>query len=59
MGESIRHSPMWHILHDYSEHMRFIYSEIYGKEIYPVAINDFDSRAEYIFRCKARYEMIR
>lgn len=50
---------MWHLLKEDSEHMRLLYSSVYGKEIYPVTINDFDCKAKYEFDSKARYEMIR
>ena len=56
---SLHRSFMWHLLKEDSEHMRLLYSSVYGKEIYPVAINDFDCKARYEFDSKARYGMIR
>ena len=56
---SLHRSFTWHLLKEDSEHMRLLYSSVYGKEIYPVAINDFDCKSKYEFDSKARYGMIR
>lgn len=47
---------------EYSEHQRHNYNTIYGKIIYPVALNTIDednSKAYYYFNQGNRYEMVR
>ena len=47
---------------EYSEHQRYDYNAIYGKIIYPVALNALDednSKAYYYFNQGNRYEMVR
>ena len=39
-----------------SEHQRYVYSNIYGKIIYPVAINPLEY---YIFNNRSKYNIIR
>ena len=56
---SVHHSFMWHLLKENTEHMRSIYSSIYGKEIYPVAVFDFKEKGYYDFTSKSKYNMVR
>ena len=60
---SVHRSFSWHIKKEFERdlighiHMKPLYSSIYGKEIYPVAIHCFEDNSRYSFLSKAKYEM--
>ena len=56
---SVHHSFSWHLLKENKEHLPTTYSSIYGKEIYSVAVFDFEEKGYYDFENKSRYNMVR